>query len=234
MPTMPMSARFAKVFDAYLGNPILPSFVSTLLLSHPSPSLLTRLCRRKRRRRFGGLLMKMQMTFTLSLLWTWVSISSYFCCDRLHSTNLLLLSDAPGAGDKSGSPFLHWLITNIPDNLVDQGTTLADYVQALPSKGTGIHRFALLLFVQKGGLVNQEKAGIARLDGQDLQRRARFSLQDFAKKNKLAAKGLLFFRAEWDDSVTQFYSEHNLQEPVYVLASSIRAPPHVVPGRRWL
>ena len=40
---------------------------------------------------------------------------------------------------------LHWLVSNIPSNKVEDGQTLAPYLQPHPPFGTGYHRCELLL-----------------------------------------------------------------------------------------
>ena len=39
---------------------------------------------------------------------------------------------------------LHWLVANIPGNKVEDGQTLAPYLQPHPAFGTGYHRYELL------------------------------------------------------------------------------------------
>ena len=39
---------------------------------------------------------------------------------------------------------LHWLVSNIPGNKVEDGQTLAPYLQPHPPFGTGYHRCELL------------------------------------------------------------------------------------------
>ena len=45
---------------------------------------------------------------------------------------------------------LHWLVANIPGNKVEDGQTLAPYLQPHPPFGTGYHRCELQLFPASG------------------------------------------------------------------------------------
>lgn len=51
----------------------------------------------------------------------------------------------------------HWLVVNIPGNDIARGETLSEYVGSGPPKGTGLHRYVLLIYKQPGPLTPTEK-----------------------------------------------------------------------------
>jgi len=57
---------------------------------------------------------------------------------------------APSAKDTSDSPFVNYLIINIPGNRVDEGHVLASYMPPVPSPGSGTHSYLVELYEQKG------------------------------------------------------------------------------------
>lgn len=55
------------------------------------------------------------------------------------------------------SEWHHWLVVNIPGNDIGKGETLSEYVGSGPPKGTGLHRYVMLVYKQPGKLVPNEK-----------------------------------------------------------------------------
>ncbi|MBN3325038.1 RM38 protein, partial [Atractosteus spatula] len=48
------------------------------------------------------------------------------------------------------SEYVHWLVGNIPGNMVHSGEEVCHYFPPFPAKGTGFHRFVFILFKQEG------------------------------------------------------------------------------------
>lgn len=59
--------------------------------------------------------------------------------------------DVPTRGYRK--EFNHWLVGNIPEDKVAKGEILAEYVGSGPPEGTGLHRYAFLLFKQNQGAI---------------------------------------------------------------------------------
>ncbi|RXG54247.1 39S ribosomal protein L38, mitochondrial [Armadillidium vulgare] len=55
------------------------------------------------------------------------------------------------------SEMIHWFIGNIPGNDVKKGEEIVDYVQPIPPKGTGFHRYCFVLYKQNKNLSLQER-----------------------------------------------------------------------------
>ncbi|XP_045472746.1 protein D2-like [Harmonia axyridis] len=110
--------------------------------------------------------------------------------------------DAPSRNDHRFREFLHWLVINAPINRVKGGTTVAGYIGAGPPKGTGLHRYVILVFKQREK-IKVEEAKISRYSAFG---RARFSNKAFARKYNLgqAVAGNIFL-SEWDDYVPKLY-----------------------------
>jgi phosphatidylethanolamine-binding protein (PEBP) family uncharacterized protein len=59
--------------------------------------------------------------------------------------------DAPSRANPVRREFRHWLVGNIPDDRLDQGQTLTEYVGSGPPKDTGrVEHFILLVCTQVG------------------------------------------------------------------------------------
>uniref|UniRef100_A0A914I2E8 Phosphatidylethanolamine-binding protein n=1 Tax=Globodera rostochiensis TaxID=31243 RepID=A0A914I2E8_GLORO len=85
--------------------------------------------------------------------------------------------DAPSRKKPANREWLHWLVVNVPGTDVAQGEQLTSYMGPAPPKGTGLHRYVLLVYQQKVGTVvntNQKPVG-----------RSKFNISEFAKKNHL-------------------------------------------------
>ncbi|KAL3280711.1 hypothetical protein HHI36_003947 [Cryptolaemus montrouzieri] len=110
--------------------------------------------------------------------------------------------DAPSRKDHRFREFLHWLVVNATMNKVKAGTTIAEYVGAAPPKGTGLHRYVILVYKQKGKL----KCDESKITCHDAFGRAKFSNKAFARKYNLGplVAGNIFL-SEWDDYVQKLY-----------------------------
>ncbi|PAA51076.1 hypothetical protein BOX15_Mlig010225g7, partial [Macrostomum lignano] len=114
--------------------------------------------------------------------------------------------------------YAHWLVTDIPGSgRVAEGRVRLPYLQPIPPLGTGLHRYALVLFVQSAPLEDQQEN--QQLAGDRLAERD-FSTAEFYRRHqdRLTPAGLCFFQAAWDPSVRTVY-RHRLTdmgaEPVF-------------------
>ncbi|KAI7692732.1 OV-16 antigen [Sarcoptes scabiei] len=117
-------------------------------------------------------------------------------------TLILTDPDAPSRQQPKYREWHHWLVVNIPGNDVAKGQTLSEYVGSGPPKGTGLHRYVMLVYKQPGRIQPEEKRLTNRSgDG-------RFKVRDFAKKYNLGEPiAGNFYQAEWDDYVPKLYQQ---------------------------
>lgn len=89
---------------------------------------------------------------------------------------------------------VHWLVVNIPGTDISLGETYFEYLGAGTPENTGLHRYVLAVFEQKGVLT---------LDlPKKPEGRVRFSLRDFAAKHHLGHPTAgNFFLAQFEDSI---------------------------------
>ncbi|XP_003705914.1 protein D2 [Megachile rotundata] len=98
--------------------------------------------------------------------------------------------------------FCHWLVGNIPEEKIEKGEVLAEYVGPAPPKGSGKHRYVFLVYKQNQGAITFDERRLSNRDG---QRRKRFSAKKFAEKYNL--EGPLsgnFMKVEYDDNVPAY------------------------------
>ncbi|XP_073969147.1 protein D2-like [Rhodnius prolixus] len=110
--------------------------------------------------------------------------------------------DAPSRKDPKFREWHHWLVVNIPGSDVSKGEVLSEFISSAPPKGTGLHRYVLLVYKQKEKLTPDEP----RLKNNSGSNRAKFSVSKFAKKYNLGEPVFgNFYQAEWDDYVPKVY-----------------------------
>jgi len=113
--------------------------------------------------------------------------------------------DAPSRQQPKYREWHHWLVGNIPGEAINEGDVLSEYVGAGPPKGTGLHRYVLLVYKQPEGKINFDERRLTNRSG---EHRASFKIRDFAKKYKLGEPiAANFFQAEWDDYVPKLYEQ---------------------------
>lgn len=123
-------------------------------------------------------------------------------------TLLMVDPDAPSRSLPQLREWLHWLVGNIPSNCDwKKGDILADYIGAGPDEGTGLHRYVLMVFMQRDEIEFKEQR-ISRLaHGREL-----FDTRDFIEKYDLGDPiAINFFFSEYDDYVPQLYEEIGLK-----------------------
>ena len=101
--------------------------------------------------------------------------------------------------------FKHWLVVNVPGSNIAEGDTLTAYVGSGAPKGTGLHRYVLLVYKQDGVIdVSNEK----RVGNNTREGRPKFSIQAFADQHGLGAPiaGNMFM-AQYDDYVPTVHKQ---------------------------
>ncbi|XP_006886261.1 PREDICTED: 39S ribosomal protein L38, mitochondrial [Elephantulus edwardii] len=127
----------------------------------------------------------------------------------------LLLTNLDGHLLEPDAEYVHWLVTNIPGAQVTEGQETCHYLPPFPARGSGFHRFVLLLFKQNGTIDFSEDTRPSPC--YQLARRT-FRTFDFYKKHQeaMTPAGLAFFQCRWDDSVTHvFHKLLDMREPVF-------------------
>lgn len=82
--------------------------------------------------------------------------------------------DAPYPDDPEYSPYLHWLVTNIPDDQVDQGDALIPYQPPTPPSDSPPHKYVVEVYTQKDYI--RPRSHVVRKN---------FRINEFIKRNKL-------------------------------------------------
>ncbi|XP_022654422.1 protein D3-like [Varroa destructor] len=103
--------------------------------------------------------------------------------------------DAPSREKPTLREVKHWLVVNIPEMDIGKGEEIAGYRGSGPPKGTGLHRYVVVVYKQPGRIEVPDKkvASSSRAD------RYHWSLKDFAAKYNLGDPvGGNFYLAEWD------------------------------------
>ncbi|XP_051851018.1 39S ribosomal protein L38, mitochondrial [Antechinus flavipes] len=142
----------------------------------------------------------------------------------------LLLTNLDGHLQEQDAEYVHWLVTNIPGNDVSAGQEMCHYLPPFPSRGTGFHRFAFLLFKQHEAIDFSEDARPTPCYRLAMRT---FRTFDFYKKHQdfMTPTGLAFFQCRWDDSVTHVYHHLlNMREPVFEF---VRPPPYHPPQKKF-
>ncbi|KAL7293975.1 hypothetical protein TKK_0012554 [Trichogramma kaykai] len=129
---------------------------------------------------------------------------AWFTVDNAYYTVAMVDPDAPSASDPKMREMLHWLVANIPGGDLSKGEAIVEYVGSGPSKGTGLHRYVLLVYKQPEKLVIQE----ARVSKHERAGRPSFNIRNFANKYKLGEpiSGNMF-RAQYDDYVPTIHKQ---------------------------
>ncbi|CAD7086656.1 unnamed protein product [Hermetia illucens] len=112
--------------------------------------------------------------------------------------------DAPSRRDPKFREWHHWLVGNIPGNNITEGDILSEYIGSAPPKGSGLHRYVILVYQQNGKInFNWKKLGNRSGNG-----RGKFSIRKFAEEHGLGDPVAgNFFQAEWDDYVAEVYKQ---------------------------
>ncbi|XP_042205484.1 protein D1-like [Homarus americanus] len=103
--------------------------------------------------------------------------------------------------DHTPSPYLSWLLLNVPVDHLNKGVEVVEYEAPRPGQGTGQHRMVFLVYLQKTslplnlpGLPASRSCQRTGREGVDLSKMTR----DLALKGPIAAN---YFLSEWDITV---------------------------------
>ncbi|XP_074644133.1 large ribosomal subunit protein mL38-like [Tubulanus polymorphus] len=111
--------------------------------------------------------------------------------------------------------YIHWFIGNIPGSDVSKGEVICDYLQPIPARGTGFHRYVFVLYKQEKKIdFSKEKRP---QDCVSLKERT-FSTLDFYREHQdhMTPASLAFFLSEWDHSVQDtFRHQLGMRDPVF-------------------
>ncbi|OZJ05450.1 hypothetical protein BZG36_01648 [Bifiguratus adelaidae] len=113
-----------------------------------------------------------------------------FAGDREGAVYTVILTDpdAPSRQDPKWREFRHWVVTNVPSNGdVSKGTTIQDYMGPAPPKGTGPHRYVLLLYRQSGAFTEVPKLS---------EKRQNWKASTFAQQHEMTLVAANWFVAE--------------------------------------
>lgn len=126
----------------------------------------------------------------------------------------LILSNPDGYLYDSNKECLHWMIGNIPEDNIDKGETICNYLSPFPPKGIGYQRLVFTLYKQDGQ-INFNELNIKNTNS--LSDRC-FKSSDFLKKyqDHLTPYSLRFYQCKWDPSVREVYHNIlNMEEPEF-------------------
>jgi len=113
--------------------------------------------------------------------------------------------DAPSRKDPKFGEWHHWLVVNVPGGKLSEGQVMSEYVGSGPPKGTGLHRYVLLVYKQSG---KQDFAGLHKLTNRSGDHRPKWKVREFVNKYKLGdLVAGNFYQAEWDDYVPKLYEQ---------------------------
>nr|XP_018905739.1 PREDICTED: protein D1-like isoform X2 [Bemisia tabaci] len=115
-------------------------------------------------------------------------------------TLMMLNLDVPSRENPSQREWIVWLMTNIPGCWVMRGDELIEYEEPDPEKGTGSHRYVLLIYHQKQGKQKFREYAFNLIPGILHQecRRQKFNSRLFAADYSLGEPiGINFWETEW-------------------------------------
>lgn len=113
--------------------------------------------------------------------------------------------DAPSRKEPTFREWHHYLVVNVPENKIEEGEILSDYVSSGPPPDTGLHRYVFLIYEQQNGKITCDEP---RLTNRSAENRGGFSIRKFAEKYQLGVPvaGNLY-QAEYDDYVPILYKQ---------------------------
>ncbi|VDK46916.1 unnamed protein product [Anisakis simplex] len=137
-----------------------------------------------------------------------------YAADTMSEPSVMIESTGSGyttllALNIDGNPYsneqlLHWFVANIKDGeTISTADQIVPYLQAVPFKGTGFHRFVFVLFHHQQSI----DFGDYRLK----------SMQHFYKKNEtsLTPSSIAFSQVLWDLSVNKLFHSLGMKAPIY-------------------
>ncbi|XP_053970700.1 39S ribosomal protein L38, mitochondrial [Hylaeus volcanicus] len=127
----------------------------------------------------------------------------------------LVMSTPDGNMQNSEDEYCHWFLGNIPENKLERGEQIMDYLRPIPVRGVGYYRYIFVLYKQTRRIDYTEYKKIQPC----LQLNERnWSTLEFYRKHQdhLTPAGLAFYQSDWDPTVTEFYhSTLDTKEPIF-------------------
>ncbi|XP_076686200.1 mitochondrial ribosomal protein L38 isoform X2 [Andrena cerasifolii] len=127
----------------------------------------------------------------------------------------LVMSTPDGNMQNSENEYCHWLLGNIPENKIEHGERIMDYLRPIPPRGVGYYRYVFVLYRQSQRLDYTEYKKAEPC----LQLKERdWNTLEFYRQHQdhLTPAGLAFFQSDWDPTVKQFYqSTLGTNEPIF-------------------
>ncbi|XP_058056177.1 protein D3-like [Anopheles bellator] len=119
--------------------------------------------------------------------------------ERALYTLIMTDPDVPSRDDPRFREYIHWAVGNIPGNDIDRGDLLVEYLGAITARGTGLHRFVLLVFEHLQKLDFSPEPRISSRCGTV---RRYFSTRNFTRKYELTnLYAGNFFQTHYDEYV---------------------------------
>lgn len=72
-------------------------------------------------------------------------------------TLMIVDPDAPSRENHEYREIRHWLVMNIPESAFEKGDEVVEYIGAAPPKGTGLHRYIILVYKQPNGKIEHNE-----------------------------------------------------------------------------
>jgi len=114
--------------------------------------------------------------------------------------------DAPTRTNAKFREWRHWHVSNISQNDISKGDTLASYIGSGPPQGTGLHRYIFLIYKQSGRLDTSKEPAL----GLSAEGRGGFKAREWVATKLGASTPLVagnFYQAQWDDCVPILYQQ---------------------------
>lgn len=73
-------------------------------------------------------------------------------------TLIMVDPDAPSRTNHTLREVRHWLVVNIPEDFVDGGDEVIEYLGSGAQKDTGLHRYVFLVYKQLDGIIEHNEA----------------------------------------------------------------------------
>lgn len=130
----------------------------------------------------------------------------------------LMLTDPDGHLTHGTMELLHWMVVNIPcGRAVSDGTQVTPYLQPVPPRGSGFHRYVFSLYTHPRPLSETTPTGLTGKSNWLEQRT--FSTRKFLSVNSNASPYTFSFcQSQWDQGVHNVFMKTLVHpEPVYQL-----------------
>ncbi|CAH0386238.1 unnamed protein product [Bemisia tabaci] len=110
------------------------------------------------------------------IVWPWTNGSFY--------SLVLVDADVPSRKARAFAERIHWLVVNIPNNHIDEGEHVIEYIGPIVTPRSGMHRYIFAMFKQPGR-IEYEKTKISAQSNRMSRDRLYFHIQEFAAYYRL-------------------------------------------------